>query len=154
MTHAEQQEPGTLERKAYLNEREFLLNAQIDQTRSLDKAILTLSGGALALSLTFVTDIIPEPRNFLILILSFSWFFLIVSLLLTLVSFLTSQIALLRQVAILDVMYSKSNSRILDKPRETNRFARVTYWLNVIALVSFVLGVVALTIFVGLGLWM
>jgi hypothetical protein len=40
-----------LEREAYLEERRALVNAEGEQARSYDKAILTLSAGPLGLSL-------------------------------------------------------------------------------------------------------
>ena len=45
----------------YLNERHALINARFQVAESLDKALLALSGGALAISMTFLREITGNP---------------------------------------------------------------------------------------------
>lgn len=47
--------------QAYLEERKILIDAERDTAQQFDKAILTLAAGALALSITFINQIAPQP---------------------------------------------------------------------------------------------
>jgi hypothetical protein len=51
------QENNDREREEYLQERRLLIDLKVDSERTLDRTIITLSGGALALSMTFVNQI-------------------------------------------------------------------------------------------------
>lgn len=82
------------EREEYLQERRLLIDLKTDSERTLDRTILTLSGGALALSITFVNQIAPQP--ILVGLLLAAWLFFTLSLLLTLLSFWFSQRAIER----------------------------------------------------------
>jgi hypothetical protein len=45
------------------DERNLLIDAKRDAARSFDQTMITLSGGALALSLTFVEKLAAIPHN-------------------------------------------------------------------------------------------
>jgi hypothetical protein len=120
-----------------LNEyRQWLVTAHQSSSQAYDKAIMTLAGGALAISLTFIHDVAPHPvrRNLLVL----AWLLLALSLLLILVSHLTSQEAILNQIA------------DIDEPPSTPR-RDMAGWLTTCsnwgAGASFVAGVVLFVIF-------
>jgi hypothetical protein len=61
------QENNDREREEYLQERRLLIDLKVDSERTLDRTIITLSGGALALSMTFVNQIAPNPKPPLII---------------------------------------------------------------------------------------
>ena len=63
-----------------------------------DKMVTALSGGALALSITFLEKIAPEPITWTLYILGTSWFLLVVSLLLNLSTLAESQNALQQKI--------------------------------------------------------
>jgi hypothetical protein len=63
-----------------------------------DKMIIALSGGALALSITFLEKIAPEPIPGSLYILGVSWFLLVISLLLNLSTLAESQNALQQKI--------------------------------------------------------
>lgn len=46
----------------YLEERKLLIDAEREGARTLDKAILTLAAGALALSITFLEKVVPVAQ--------------------------------------------------------------------------------------------
>lgn len=137
----QQKENGkTLEYEVYLDERKLLVDAIREGARSFDKAILTLSAGAFGLSLAFVKQIAPtvQPRTIILLITS--WVLFAISILVTLISFLTSQSACRRQIEILESKLSK-------KDDHTNTPAKWTDVLNITSIIMFVIGVVFLSTF-------
>jgi hypothetical protein len=99
---------------------------------------LTLAGGALALSITFIDKIAPYPKESSIFFLVNAWGLFCLSLLITLISFLTSQAACRTQRDILDDDISE---------KETERVNRPALWtnrLNYLSIGAFILGIIAL----------
>ena len=90
----------------YLEERKLLIDAEREGSRSLDKAILVLAGGAIGLSLTTLDKF--APSNWF---LYGSWILLVLSIVLTLFSFLTSQWACSRQRDMLDLEWQPADLR-------------------------------------------
>lgn len=125
----------------YLDERKALVQAELEGARGFDKYLITLAAGALALSMTFVHTIAPEPKHGVLL--SFSWFLFALALVLMLSSFLASQHAYRRQRDILDALYEADASSKSVK----NAAAVIVDFLNVGALILFVLGVLLFAIF-------
>jgi hypothetical protein len=133
--------------QVYIDERKSLFNASLEQSHLFDKAILTLASGALGLSLTFIHQIIPEgcePRNIYSLILA--WIFLTLSILSTVISFLTSYKACIRQIEIMEIKYfsgeeNKKNEKLKNKKNNSNCYRRITKWLNIFSILCFVGGI-------------
>jgi hypothetical protein len=86
--------------KTYKEERTFLNNAILDQSKSFDKYVLTLSGGAFGISLIFIKDIVKTPQPIALSLLIAAWVLFGVSITFTLVSFLLSQEACKMQIEI------------------------------------------------------
>jgi hypothetical protein len=108
--------------------RERLVQAHYEGSQSYDKAVMTLAGGALGVSLAFIRDIAPRPRHEWVLVVT--WSFLTVSLLLIFASLMTSQKGLLNSI------------KELDEKKVTGGGAgKATGWLNVVAGASFGVGV-------------
>lgn len=77
------------------------LNDALDKaSRDYDRTVLSLASGALVVSIAFLRDIAPTP-NFINLVVA-AWFFFVVSIASTLVSFIASEKALLHSMAQLD----------------------------------------------------
>jgi hypothetical protein len=110
----------------------------------LDRTILTLSGGALALSITFVNQIAPQPISVWILLVAWSLFAL--SLLLTLLSFWFSQHAIERALHLHTANYQGTQQE-----NSSNRYSAVTQNLNICSVLSFILAVVFLISFAFLN---
>jgi len=133
--------------QVYLDERKSLFNASLEQSRLFDKAILTLAAGALGLSLTFIHEIVPEgcePKNIYSLIVS--WIFLTLSILSTVVSFLTSYKTCIRQIEIMEIKYfpgegNKKNEKLKDNKNNSNCYRRITKWLNIFSILCFIAGI-------------
>lgn len=87
-------------------ERAQLVEAHHIASRDFDRAVITLAGGALALSVTFIHDIAARPAARWELLTA--WLSLGLSLLLIVASFVTSQQGLLRRIGRIDRPKSRS----------------------------------------------
>lgn len=139
------------EYKVYLEERKQLIASERDTAQQFDKAILTLAAGALALSITFINQIAPQPKPYSIYWLIIAWSFFCLSLLSTLISFLTSQAACRKQRAILDEEISKNSKK--NNNTEENNAALWTDKLNKLSIAFFILGVMLLVVFSAMNLF-
>ena len=144
-THADKQ----LKYKAYLDQRQALIDIEVDASNRLDRGIITLSGGALGLSLTFIEKIAPNPSQSTIWLLGLSWFSLLATLLISLTSHLTSQSAMRRQR---DILALELDDDTLPEDAKKNSMSGITNGLNILAMVFFSLGVVFLCTFTLLNL--
>lgn len=129
--------------KAYLDERKSLTNATLEESKLFDTYILTLASGALGLSLTFINKITPNPKDLFMLIIAWSSF--CISMCLTLFSFLVSQDACLKQIEINEEDLEDSK-----KDTKNTHENKLTIWvrrLNIISIISFIIGVIFLISF-------
>src|SRR4051794_14101065 len=121
---------------ADLSYRDWLVKAHHVASQDFDKALMALAGGALGISLAFIHDVAPHPghKGWL----EVSWGSLSGSLLLILVSFLTSQSALLSTIG--------RHQRGVANPHR-QAFAWATVALNWLSAMAFVVGVACLVRF-------
>ena len=144
MTENEQGEKEALPLDLYMQHRQLLQQTMHDQARSFDKGILTLSSGALGLSIVFIERLAPHPVWWSKWFLAASWLLFAVAILLTLCSFLTSQVTHRSLIAAWDA------TRLNQADPETttrDRFDLLTRWLNLASALLFFLGVLALVVF-------
>jgi len=145
MSKPEQNNSEEQKYKVYLEERKSLIEAELEESRLFDRAILTLSAGAFGLSLAFIRQIAPTIRDGSQFLLICSWACFSLSILSTLISFLTSQSACSRQRDILESEYFNHNNE-----RNKNTKNKPAFWtkrLNVVSIATFILGVMFLAIF-------
>jgi hypothetical protein len=133
--------------QTYLDERKSLNEAEREQVNLLDKSTITIASGALALSLTFIGDIVEQVNSSTICLVWLAWFFLILSMMTTLASFRFSVHAYQRQRVILD----SENAADGNTPLSGNAWATTVEVTNWISLLSLVNGVACLAVFVGLN---
>jgi hypothetical protein len=133
-----------LDQETYIAARHEYDQAELEVSGRYDKWILTLSGGALGLSITFIEKIAknPTPQTLIWLILSWSCF--VTSLLIALLSLLTSQSAIRENRKELDESYKEKRTPRLKFPKW---FTTLTNILNWGSLILFVLGTTFLCIF-------
>lgn len=129
--------------QSYLSYRENYDKAELEMSGRYDRWIITLSAGALALSITFIKEIAPSPVPCSVLVLVVAWAFLVLSLLSALISLLTSQRAIRDMREDYDASYKSGEER----PAPKMKFAKLTNWLNWSSAVLFICGVVALCVF-------
>ncbi|HEU5372108.1 MAG TPA: hypothetical protein VFU51_06940 [Gaiellaceae bacterium] len=123
---------------AAVDERKRLTDLHEKATDSFDRAVMTLSGGALGISLAFIHDVAPHPRH--VWVLGIGWILFALSLLLILLSFLTSERAVVRMVTAMD-----AGETAIARGRWTD-------YLNWASAGTFVLGVGFLVLFAWLNL--
>jgi hypothetical protein len=138
----QQLEEAEYRHRMYLDERKSLIEAEQRGAEQFDKGILTLSSGALAISLVFLEKFAVTRTPESLWWLCLSWPCLVASMLSTLSSFLTSQHAYRKQRAILDDLLEDPNGEV---PR--NLWAGITSLLNWLSIILFIVGVAALTRF-------
>ena len=119
----------------------MLMDWERTASTSFDKAMLTLSAGALTLSLTYLKGLSTGPPWHWML--KTCWIMFAASLLSTSWSFLFSQHAMRRQREIPPL----GNPKPHNTKSESNRWAAVTNHLNWVSAGCFTLGVVLLTLY-------
>jgi hypothetical protein len=115
-------------------ERARLVDHRLKASESFDRMVVTLAGGALGLTITFIHDIAPHPR--LLWSIYTGWALLALSLLFILLSYLTS-------IAAHDDIIEQMDEYVpsVRRPRQW------TTWLNRSAAVLLVLGVIFVVTF-------
>lgn len=115
--------------------RDVLVEADHLASLNYDKAVMTLSGGALGISITFLKDIVPMPLATTKILLYISWIAFAISLASILTSYLFSMASLRKAIRQVD------DGTIYTKP--IGGFAtRFTEFLRILASVGFLVGVV------------
>ena len=135
------------ERQEYLDDRRLLIEAELTQSLTLDKALLTLSGTALGLSITFASNFVPDGEHQLAKWLVGAWCLFSAAIVCTVVSLFISQKALRHARGMLDLVYSKS-----DTLPSRNWWSTLTFLLNTFALLLFIVGVFSLAYLAWQGL--
>jgi hypothetical protein len=130
-----------LPQDVYADERKLLIDEEREAARTFDKAMLTLSGGALGLSITFIRQLAPKPH--LIGLLVTAWSCLAVALLATILGLHISQSAIRRARDMLD----DDQRGISDALNRKNDPARLTNCFNWIAAFAFLAGIAFLAVF-------
>lgn len=127
---------------AFIDERKTLFQTAKEASDQYSKAILTLAGGSLALSITFIEKVAPSPTRGSLWFLGFAWASYAFSMLVTTTSFLLAQFAYMRQIDI-------SQAALLDQTGQsvepTNPYVPWMKRLDLSGLILFALGL-ALTL--------
>lgn len=134
--------PYYMERTAYLDERKALVSAMFEETKLFDRSILTLAAGSFGLSFAFIRQIVPAINPDTIILLKVSWGSFSISIIATLISLLTSIKACRKQIEILET-HIKNGA----KNKSYNNLSACTTCLNILSIVTFVLGVCCLAYF-------
>jgi hypothetical protein len=136
-----------LRQELYANARTELLERQFSNSEAYDKAILSLSSGFLALSLTFIKDIVPRAQLAHTWLLYLSWGTLAAAVIATVVSFRVSNGAIEAQLARAHRYYIERDEDAF----KTTPIAKLVEGLNIFSGVAFIGGVVLTAIFVTLN---
>lgn len=126
----------------YLAERSLLIEAEKSTAQQFDKAMLTLSAGALGISLTLIKDAVSEPVCWSKYLLFGAWLGFCGSITTTLFSFLRSLKACEDQRKILDEWIKSAT-----ETPETTTLASGVETLNRTSIALFVMGVITLIVF-------
>lgn len=127
MAEETQADESALRLKLYGETRADLLKRQLSNSENADRAVLTVSTAALGFSLAFLKDVVPLQNAVHIWLLYGSWLFFGLAILLTLVSFFTSQKAIDEQLQIAYQYYMEGKDHLA---QTRSRFSVVTSRLN------------------------
>ena len=139
------------EYRAYLDERQSLRAAEFEAAKSFDRWIITLSSGALGLSLVFVKDLVAPGPVSASWAFAISWVSLGLSVSTALASVAASQHAHGRFIVMLDDAAATRNDTVLDRARKTqssSKWPKIIGWLNIAAAAFCIAGVLLLGFFV------
>ena len=127
----------------YFDERKMLADGERAAAEGFDKTLLTLSAGAIALSVTFVEKL--GAAGILKPLLYASWFFLVSGLLLNVRAFLLRQTGFQRSIQMNDERF-RSGRTLLANPfgRRADGFNLWSYW-------CFIAGILLLLFFAGVN---
>ena len=124
--------------QVYLAQRRPMVEDKKHSSGAFDKAVLSLSGGALALSLIFIKQVAPSPVAGSLPFVAVAWFGFAAAAVCMSASLLTSQYAIQHQINVLDLEYQANPA----KPGEAkNIWSAATQLLNWLAISLFVIGV-------------
>ena len=135
--------------KLYAEARSDLLKRQLSNSENADRAILSVSTAALGFSLAFLKDITPLHGAVFGFLPYLSWAFFVLSILITLFSFFTSQKAIYEQLDLAHKYYiERDDAAAQVRPK----YAKITDVLNRSGAASLVLGLFVTCVFVGVNL--
>jgi len=137
----------------YRDERNKLIDGERDYSKSYDKYLLTLSGGALALSMTFVRDIIGDGPVDVPALIVLAWISFTISIAASLVSIQQSGPLFREFLGILDANAQHAGDKFSWTEVRTQQSKRwrlhLMDWLNYGSIVLFLVGVILLLCFAG-----
>jgi len=117
--------------------RRLLQDLAIKSQEQYDKTILTLSTGALSISFAFIKDLVNIDKAVETEYLIYGWIAFIMSMVCTLISFLSSKHALEKAIIFLD-----------DKRSGKNFWDELTTYCNWVSFLAFVIGLFLIIYFV------
>ena len=144
--------------EAYAREREALRSASLQLGGRYDQWLLTLAGGALALSLVFLEKVAPEPTTWTLVFLIPGWGALVLSIATGLLAINSGHHSYDIQIVILDQSFQEFSKRASqidyttkeyeDEPEEPiNPHRKKLKLYNKISLSSFITGILLLCFF-------
>ena len=145
VTHDDDNEHNTM----YSEYRRDLLGRQLSNAVQYDKAILSLSTGALGLSIGFIKDIVPLERALAIWLLILSWTLFGAAIIGTVVSYPIGQKAINVQLGYAEKYYLEKNDQYFKK---RNPWSVAILCIGIVSSVAFVIAVILTIIFVSLNL--
>ncbi len=142
------------ERELYFKERISLNEGEFKIAESYDKALLTLSAGALAISMTFIKDVAEDPKSIWMLITA--WFILGLTTVVLLLTFLICQKAYQKARTSLDdreiARLNNDAKGQIEATLTKNRWAHIVTIGNFLCLILFVTGIIFLGIFIRINM--
>lgn len=129
----------------YDNYRDELNKRQLSNTENYDKAILTLSSAGLAISLSFIKNIVTLENAQYLYLLKASWTLFLLSIVVSLVAYLIGNAAISRQLRIAEDYYV---NKLISAQTEKNRLSQFNNIINYTVGLFFVLAISILVVFV------
>ena len=128
-------------RKLYNQSRNELLRRQLSNSQILDKSILSLSSAGLGFSVAFIKNVVSLTPATSLWLLHLSWLMFILAIICTLISFLTSQESIKKELKRIYEYYLRKKEKAIN---QRNLPAQITSWLS-LASVIFYIAAISLT---------
>lgn len=141
--------PEELRRKQHADIKAEVEKRLVANADNFDKAILTYSSAGLALSLGFLKDFVAVSEASFPALLYSSWGLFVLAVTITLLSYLSSQLAQHRQLDISARYNLQMEDSALNEP---NWPARLTEWASYLAGLCFIFALATSTLFVAINL--
>lgn len=122
---------------------------ELSNTEAYDKAILSLSSAGLALSATLIKFVVPIKEAIFLTFLYLAWISFGISIICTIVSFLTSQKALSEDKNRAERYYLEGDESAID---EENKYGQLTGLYNLISGITFILAIIFIIFFTILNI--
>ncbi|PLS80214.1 MAG: hypothetical protein CYG59_09185 [Chloroflexi bacterium] len=142
----DQEQPADLTQDQYLQRLRELETGEQEAAKLFDQSLLTLAGGALGISFTFVEKFAPQAQE--TPLLGWSWFCLSVAVVACLISYLVAQSAFRAEQKALNRMRRGDRSA----HHASKGWSRATQVMNYIAFIGFIVGLTLLGRFVYINL--
>lgn len=134
-----------------LNLRQNYIELLAKASADFDKTLLTIAGGSLGLSLTFTDKVIDLQKSDARIFLLGAWFLLALAMLGSLWSHYASMMASSQRI---QKVHQEMGLQRPEGLKQSNRdWALITDWLNRIALVVTMVGVVSAVLFCAINVW-
>jgi hypothetical protein len=144
------------EEKRFDTDRIEFEKGRLDASSKYDKYLITLSSGALGLTILYMEKVASKPKPETFSLLEASWFFLATTVLVTVLSFLFSQFAWKAALEIHDLRYCKQKGWMIPdrlakrdskKNWEKNHVNTIVECFNVISIIPFAVGMICFILF-------
>lgn len=132
--------------------RKILLDRELRIGEGFDKTLITLSGGALGLTVTFVKDVVGPGQIVCASWLLAAWVLWSVSLTSILAAYYFGQLAYRRAIEQFDARLQSDSDETVDKEKFGGVYTDVVNALNKIGATAFVLGLAAIIVFTFMNL--
>lgn len=118
--------------EVYVSERKLLVDIQSDQSKLLDRSVISISTGALLASATFVSRLKGQIQDDVLSMLTVATWSLSIALLLTMITFAVTQIAARKAIRNLDSIYTRK----LEHEDARNGWANVSFYANFLPILA------------------
>lgn len=129
--------------------RKELLERELSNSVNLDKSILSLSTAGLGFSLAFIKDVVPLTGGSLLWLLIISWYLFASAIISTIISFITSQLAIKKQIDYAKQYYCHREEEYSQKK---NSLTIVTERLNCLSCIFFIFAILFTIIFISINI--
>jgi hypothetical protein len=123
-------ETKELAERLYFDIQEELFRRETINSEAYDKAILTYSSGALALSLGFLKDFALGASSTLVTLLFVSWCLFVLAIFSTTLSFILGKLATVRQLEKAELYYIHGHNPAIDMPNKWAAPANIANWTS------------------------
>ncbi|NLD46634.1 MAG: hypothetical protein GX660_05475 [Clostridiaceae bacterium] len=126
-----------------------LANTVAKNSEAFDRAIITLSSGFLALSITFIDRIVKLSECTCICLLILSWSFFVISIVINFISIFVAQNECEKRRKLAEKCYFKGDKKSCQSLRDMNNPTQI---INIISAGAYIIGTILITIFVSINL--